>query len=122
MDLDLGRRSIVEWAEKAPQEGASEFVPAQEKFAVETSIGRGGMGEVFLVTDQDLRRQVAMKILRQDASNREMRLHFIAEAQATSQLEHPGIPPVYEARHSERVLFARRAPVGRHAVYAAEKV
>ncbi|MHC4956591.1 MAG: SUMF1/EgtB/PvdO family nonheme iron enzyme [Planctomycetota bacterium] len=60
-------------------------------------IGQGGMGEVFLVTDQDLRRQVAMKVLRRDvAQGREQRLHFIAEAQATSQLEHPGIPPVHD--------------------------
>ncbi len=97
MDLDLGRRSIVEWAESAPEEGADAFVPAEEKFSVETSIGRGGMGEVFLVTDQDLKRQVAMKILRKDiAPGREQRLHFVAEAQATSQLEHPGIPPVHD--------------------------
>jgi len=50
-----------------------------------------------LVTDQDLRRQVAMKVLRRDiGAGREQRLHFIAEAQATSQLEHPGIPPVHD--------------------------
>ncbi len=98
MNLDLGRRSIVEWAESAPEaESAAEFSPAQEKFVVETSIGKGGMGEVFLVTDQDLRRQVAMKVQRRDQSQgRDQRLHFVAEAQATSQLEHPGIPPVHD--------------------------
>ncbi|MHC4550010.1 MAG: SUMF1/EgtB/PvdO family nonheme iron enzyme [Planctomycetota bacterium] len=95
-DLDLGRRSIVDWAESAPDKAGAEFVPAQEKFLVETPIGKGGMGEVFLVTDQDLRRQVAMKILRPDMGGRESRLHFVAEAQATSQLEHPGIPPVHD--------------------------
>ncbi|MHC4938649.1 MAG: SUMF1/EgtB/PvdO family nonheme iron enzyme [Planctomycetota bacterium] len=97
MDIELGRRSIVEWAESAPEEGAADFRPAQEKFEVETAIGRGGMGEVFLVNDQDLKRQVAMKILRSDTGvGREQRLHFVAEAQATSQLEHPGIPPVHD--------------------------
>ncbi len=97
MDLDLGRQSIVEWAESAPEDAVADFVPAQEKFNVEMPIGRGGMGEVFLVTDQDLRRQVAMKVLRRDtAISRDQRLHFIAEAQATSQLEHPGIPPVHD--------------------------
>ena len=98
MDFELGRKSIVEWAEEAPEEQASaDFTPAQEKFLVEMPIGSGGMGEVFLVTDQDLRRQVAMKVLRRDIGDgREQRLHFIAEAQATSQLEHPGIPPVHD--------------------------
>ncbi|MHC4848829.1 MAG: serine/threonine-protein kinase, partial [Planctomycetota bacterium] len=98
MDFELGRKSIVEWAEEAPADRAApDFSPAREKFLVEAPIGRGGMGEVFLVSDQDLRRQVAMKVLRQDqAHGREQRLHFIAEAQATSQLEHPGIPPVHD--------------------------
>ena len=95
--MDLGRRSIVEWAESAPEESAAAFVPSEDKFVVETSIGRGGMGEVFLVSDKDLRRQVAMKVLRPDLGpGREPRLHFVAEAQATSQLEHPGIPPVHD--------------------------
>jgi len=95
MNFELGRRSIVEWAEEAPEaDAASDFTPAQEKFLVEAPLGAGGMGEVFLVTDQDLQRQVAMKVLRRDiGAGREQRLHFIAEAQAASQLEHPGIPP-----------------------------
>ena len=52
MDLDLGRQSIVEWAESAPEEGAADFVPAKDKYKIETSIGKGGMGEVFLATDK----------------------------------------------------------------------
>jgi eukaryotic-like serine/threonine-protein kinase len=96
MDLDPDRKSILAWAEGATGAAGGEFVPAKEKFVVEAPIGHGGMGEVFLVTDQDLRRQVAMKILRRDATGREHRLQFIAEAQATSQLEHPGIPPVHD--------------------------
>jgi len=55
------------------------------------------MVEVFLATDNDLRRQVAMKLLRKSVgTGREALLHFVAEAQATSQLEHPGIPPVHD--------------------------
>ncbi len=116
MGLDLGRRSIVEWAESAPEEGADAFVPAEEKFSVETSIGRGGMGEVFLVNDQDLKRQVAMKVLRKDiAPGREQRLHFVAEAQATSQLEHPGIPPVHDIGLTKdgRLYFTMKLVQGR---------
>jgi len=110
--LDLGRGSVAKFAE-----GDGEaFVPAQEKYAVEAPIGRGGMGEVFLVMDRDLRRQVAMKILRPDvATGREARLHFLAEAQATSQLEHPGIPPVHDIGVAKdgRIYFTMKLVRGR---------
>ena len=60
-------------------------------------IGSGGMGDILLVRDRDLRRDVAMKVLHSDlAALDEQRIKFIAEAQATSQLEHPGIPPVHD--------------------------
>jgi serine/threonine-protein kinase len=113
--MELGRHSIVEWAESAP-DGDADFAPAQEKFLVEMSIGKGGMGEVFLVTDQDLKRQVAMKVLRRDAKiGRDQRLHFIAEAQATSQLEHPGIPPVHDIGLTEagQLYFTMKLVQGR---------
>lgn len=59
-------------------------------------IGEGGMGEVRRMWDTALNRAVAMKILRRDLSDREdLVLRFIEEAQATAQLEHPGIVPVY---------------------------
>jgi len=97
MDLDLGRHSVAEWAEAAPDGEADTFQPAQQKYAIGAPIGKGGMGEVFLATDRDLRRQVAMKLLRKDVGGgRDQLLHFVAEAQATSQLEHPGIPPVHD--------------------------
>ena len=104
IDNDLGRQSIVAWAGGAPESAAGAagddaptFAPAEQKFRVEMLIGRGGMGEVHLVTDEDLNRQIAMKVMREDAAEeREHRLSFGAEAQATSQLEHPGIAPVHD--------------------------
>ena len=41
-----------------------EFTPAEEKYEIEGRIGGGGMGEVLLVGDKDLRRQIAMKSVR----------------------------------------------------------
>lgn len=96
-DFELDRRSVLRWAETGGGAGEG-FSPAKEKYAIEAPIGRGGMSEVFLVTDQDLRRQVAMKILREDVSGREQWLHFVGEAQATSQLEHPGPGDDHEPR------------------------
>ncbi len=60
-------------------------------------IGLGGMGEVRRVLDSALNRPVAMKILRSEhAGNPVARHRFGKEAQATAQLEHPGIIPVYD--------------------------
>ena len=93
-----------------------EFAPADEKYVVEGRIGAGGMGEVLLVEDRDLRRLVAMKVLRPELVDAAAhRARFVAEAQATSQLEHPGIPPVHDVGvlPSGRVYFTMKLVRGR---------
>ena len=73
------------------------FAPSADKYGVRALIGRGGMGQVLLVEDRDLRREIAMKVLAPDkAMIREEQLRFVAEAQATAQLEHPGILPIHD--------------------------
>ncbi|MCO4748024.1 MAG: SUMF1/EgtB/PvdO family nonheme iron enzyme [Proteobacteria bacterium] len=60
-------------------------------------LGSGGMGMVRRVRDGDLNRVVAMKIIRAELTQRVSVLHrFVQEAQATAQLEHPGIVPIYD--------------------------
>ncbi len=62
-------------------------------------LGRGGQGTVYLATDQDLGRQVALKVLDGfAAANPEVLARFRREAMAASALQHPGICAVYEAR------------------------
>lgn len=63
----------------------------------ETFIARGGMGEIHLVRERDLNRRVVMKVLRADYMEDEVAVsRFIEEAQITAQLDHHGIPPVYD--------------------------
>lgn len=60
-------------------------------------LGQGGMGEVRRVYDQLLGRTIAMKLLRPEVlSTPESVARFIEEAQATAQLQHPGIVPVHD--------------------------
>ncbi len=60
-------------------------------------IGEGGMGEVRRVLDRELNRTMAMKILRPELGTGEANVaRFVEEAQATAQLQHPGIVPVNE--------------------------
>ena len=60
-------------------------------------LGRGGMSEVRRVRDRNLRRVSAMKILHSDLLvHPQFLARFVEEAQATAQLDHPGVVPVYD--------------------------
>ena len=66
-------------------------------YQVLSSIGRGGMGEVFLAQDTALGRKVALKLLRSDFTRNEERLRrFRQEARAASALNHPNILTIHE--------------------------
>lgn len=54
-------------------------------------LGLGGMGEVRLLADRRIGRQVAIKLLRDGGAAR-----FLREARVQGQLEHPSIVPVYD--------------------------
>jgi formylglycine-generating enzyme required for sulfatase activity/tRNA A-37 threonylcarbamoyl transferase component Bud32 len=57
---------------------------------------QGGLGTVSLAFDETLRRQVALKEIRPDRrGNARVRQRFLAEAEITGQLEHPGVVPVH---------------------------
>ncbi len=67
------------------------------RYKVLKLLGSGGMGEVWRVWDPSLRREVALKIMNQRSTQATRRLaRFLAEAQATAQLQHPGVVPVYD--------------------------
>jgi len=62
------------------------------------AIGAGGTAEVRRVRDTLLNRVVAMKTARGSVLKRpKLTARFVEEAQATSQLQHPNIVPVYDA-------------------------
>jgi hypothetical protein len=65
------------------------------KFAIQRRIGRGGMGVVYLATDLDLERQVAVKALPDLQPDRTRRL--LAEARAMAAVTHPSLATIHGA-------------------------
>ena len=60
-------------------------------------IAHGGMGTVLKGRDEDLGRDLAVKVLLEaNRDDPELIRRFIEEAQIAGQLQHPGIVPVYE--------------------------
>ncbi|MFO1063413.1 MAG: serine/threonine-protein kinase [Pirellulales bacterium] len=60
-------------------------------------IGNGGMGVVYRAVQVSLNRAVAVKMIQRSRLSSDLeRQRFLAEAQATARLDHPGIVPVYE--------------------------
>jgi eukaryotic-like serine/threonine-protein kinase len=66
-------------------------------YTIVAALGAGGMGEVYRAKDPRLKREVAIKILPQDAiANPEREKRFEHEAQAASALNHPNILSIYD--------------------------
>jgi serine/threonine protein kinase/tetratricopeptide (TPR) repeat protein len=67
-----------------------------QRFRLLRPHARGGLGEVFVALDAELHREVALKqILEKHADDPASRQRFVAEAEITGGLEHPGVVPVY---------------------------
>ncbi|MEZ6186104.1 MAG: serine/threonine-protein kinase [Planctomycetota bacterium] len=74
--------------------GAEGPPPDFPRYEVLRCLGSGAMGTVWLVRDRELMREVALK-LGHKADERTLG-QYALEAQISSQLDHPNIPPVYD--------------------------
>ncbi len=89
-------------AETARHEGRrqSASFPQIPGFTILSQIGQGGMGVVYRATQEDLKRSVAIKVLKLDGRmDRRQILRFQNEAQAAAHLQHTNIVPVFHTGH-----------------------
>ncbi len=63
------------------------------------------MGEVYVGYDHDLEREVAIKVLRSEASSTDRVARFVQEAKAASGLNHPNVAHVYEVGSQDGLRF-----------------
>ena len=76
------------------------------KYRIISSLGTGGMGEVYLAEDTKLSRKVALKLLPEDvASNIDRMRRFEQEARMAASLNHPNIAHIYEIGESGGVNY-----------------
>lgn len=67
------------------------------RYTIESTVGMGGMGQVFRATDNLLERIVALKIIRPDRTEREEAIgRFFREAKLAAKLTHPNTIQIYD--------------------------
>jgi tetratricopeptide (TPR) repeat protein len=86
------------------------------RFQLGQELARGGMGVVYCARDESLGRDVAVKVLHERyLVDSLVGQRFLDEARITAQLQHPGIPPVFEVGRlaDERPYLAMKLIKGR---------
>ncbi len=76
------------------------------RYQILRSLGKGGMGEVFLAYDPVCKRQVALKQIRPELKNHSiMKERFLREARVAAQLTHPSIVPIFSIDPSQEAAY-----------------
>ncbi|HEV2971142.1 MAG TPA: protein kinase [Pirellulales bacterium] len=87
-------------AARVPQAAAA--TGSISRYAIRQQLGSGSFGVVLRCFDEDLKRDVAIKLPhRQGASSAERVKEFLHEAQSAARLRHPGIVTVLDTGQSE---------------------
>jgi serine/threonine protein kinase len=77
------------------------------RYSVVEVLGSGGMGLVYLATDDHLRRRIAIKLLNSQSHTSEGMERLLREARAMARVSHPGVVQIYEAGvQSSQVVIA----------------
>jgi serine/threonine protein kinase/regulator of sirC expression with transglutaminase-like and TPR domain len=87
------------------------FSPSADLFFErKEKLGEGGMGAVYRVHDTRIGRDAALKVINDEIADNDAISRFVREVEITARLDHPSIPPVYEAgtnKNGEHYMLMR---------------
>jgi serine/threonine-protein kinase len=85
------------------------------RYEILAELGRGGHAIVYRAYDPDIKRQVAIKVLKKSfLSDDKYRERFRREVQTVAKLEHPAIVPVYDfGEENDQLYIVMRLMSGR---------
>ncbi len=76
------------------------------RYVIRRRLGSGGMADVYLAEDQELGRQVALKMLNErHAADEQFVERFRREAQNAAGLNHPNIVSIFDRGHAEGTYY-----------------
>jgi serine/threonine-protein kinase len=75
------------------------------RYRILGELGQGAMGTVYRARDEDLDREVAVKVMSKGLADAHARERFLKEARAAAKLQHPNIVVVYELGEHEGAPF-----------------
>ncbi|WP_406828262.1 protein kinase domain-containing protein [Microbulbifer sp. ARAS458-1] len=83
-------------SEVAPQSPATDAPHLSDRYQIQSTLGAGGMGVVYLAEDRKLHRRVAIKRLKADAASDNAHQRIQQEARLLAQLNHPNIVALHD--------------------------
>ncbi|HWB73566.1 MAG TPA: protein kinase [Nannocystaceae bacterium] len=95
-----GRAAAVTVRQDRPQDQRALPV-AIGRYPILRELGQGGMGHVYVGFDEELNREIAVKVVRAERMTARNRARLRREAQALAQLAHPNVVPVFEVGEHE---------------------
>lgn len=75
-------------------------------YRIERSLGRGGMGVLYLAIEPGLERRVALKLIAPEAAADEVfARRFAEESKIAASIEHPNVVPIYAAGEEDGIPY-----------------
>jgi len=107
---ELDRKIAESLESSVPREATKDPLLGQTflgKYKIEKKLGEGGMGAVYKAFQQDVRRDVAIKVLTESSAESELMMkRFHVEAMAVSKLNHPHTIRIFDfGRTDDGTLF-----------------